>query len=75
MCVLSEALRANAIDATVFEPFVIAELGGAGEGGMQTTEFVVTLQDIGTAGTQTHRLRLQWHGASALQGKIRTEEP
>lgn len=28
VCVLAEALQGHGIDATVFEPFVIAEIGG-----------------------------------------------
>ena len=68
VCILAEALRAHAIDATVFEPFVISGLGGAQGVGTETTEFVVTLENIGAAGTRRHRLRLQWSAEKALQG-------
>ena len=68
VCLLSDALRAHSIDATVFEPFVIAGLGGTPDSKVQTTEFSVTLQNIGQSGLRTHRLRIAWQGANALQG-------
>lgn len=70
VCLLREALKAHVIDATVFEPFVIAGMGGTPDSTTQTTEFTVTLQNIGAAGTRTHRLRIQWQGANALQGGL-----
>ncbi len=74
MCVLSEALRAHSIDATVFEPFVATELGGTNDAGMQTTDFFVTLQDIGAAGTRTHRLRIAWRGERGRRGRRPVQE-
>ena len=66
VCVLTEALQPHPIGATIFEPFVVAGLGGTPDSEMQTTEFTVTLENIGTAGTRTHRLQLAWRGANAL---------
>jgi len=66
MCVLAEALEPHPIGATIFEPFVASGLGGTPDTGTQTTEFTVTLENIGTERTRTHRLKLQWHGANAL---------
>ena len=74
VCLLAEALQAQAIDATVFEPFVIAGLGGTPDSAVQTTEFTVTLHNIGKAGTRTHQLRIKWQGANALQGSSPMQE-
>lgn len=70
VCILAEALRSHSIDATVFEPFVIAELGGTPDLGTQTTEFAVTLHDIGRPGTRMHQLRIKWLGTNALRGNL-----
>ena len=69
VCILAEALRPHSIDATMFEPFVIAELGGTPKAGVQTTEFVVTLHNVDSAGTRTHLLLVEWQGAHALRGQ------
>lgn len=66
ICILTEALEPHPIGATIFAPFVATGLGGTPDAGTQTTEFAVTLENIGTAGTRTHRLSLQWQGATAL---------
>jgi hypothetical protein len=74
VCVLAEALRPHSIDATVFEPFVVAGLGGTPGVGTETTEFTVTLQNIGTAGTRTHQLQLRWQRENTLQGSSPVQE-
>ncbi len=58
----------------MFEPFVIAQVEGTPDSGTQTTEFAVTLHDIGRAGIRTHRLRIEWQGANALRGQHPVQE-
>lgn len=79
VCILAEALKPHPIGATIFEPFVATGLGGTPDTGTQTTEFTVTLENIGMAETRTHLMSLQWEGALALpqpyavQQELRTE--
>lgn len=65
-CSLSDALQAHPVGATMFESYVVAGLGGKSAAGTETTEFTVTLENIGTTGTQTHRLYLVWDGTHDL---------
>ncbi len=69
VCVLAEALLGHGIDATVFEPVIIAEIGGAPSAETEQTEFVVTLENVGQVGTRTKRLMLEWQGIKALRGE------
>lgn len=66
-CVLAEALQPHEIETTLLGPYTIAELGGTQGSGRQTTEFSVTLENIGTSETRTHRLYLVWDGADAMR--------
>lgn len=62
VCVLAEALQPHVIKATFFEPFAVAALGSVSRAGTQTTDFMVTLENIGRNGIRTERLRIQWQG-------------
>lgn len=69
VCVLADALQGHGIDATVFEPFVIAEIGGTPSAGTEQTEFAVTLENVGQSRTRTERLLIEWRGSSAFRGR------
>jgi hypothetical protein len=64
VCVLEEALQPHLVNAPAFMPFVIGALGNPQAVGTQTTEFTVTLENMGQNGVTMERLRLQWQGGT-----------
>lgn len=66
-CLLAEALQPHEIETTLLKPYTIAELGGTPGNGRQTTEFTVTLENIGASGARAHSLRLVWDGTDAMR--------